>query len=107
MSLVYAYQISAQLDQYTFSYVEDSTNGSVSDSLPYVNYFVEIEDYFGKVVNMKVVEDLLIYLLLNFHMIWIKYLGVMHTRRLVSCFQCHIPVPNPNYCSSMHATYCS
>ena len=54
MSLVFAYQISAQLDQYNFSYREDSTNGSVSDSLLCINYFVEIEDYFGKVLNMKV-----------------------------------------------------
>ena len=67
MSLVYSYQISAQLDQYNFSCVEDTTNGSISDCLPCVNYFVEIEDYFGNVVNMKVVEGLLIYLLLNFH----------------------------------------
>ena len=55
MSLVYAYQILAQLDQYNFGYVEDSTNGLVFDILPCVNYFVKIEDYFGKVVNMKVV----------------------------------------------------
>ena len=87
MSLEYVYEISAQLDQYDFSYVEDSTNGSVSDSLPCVNYFVEIEDYFGKVVNLKDVEGLLIYLLLNLHMFWIKDLGIMHTRRSVSCFQ--------------------
>ena len=55
MSLVYVYTISAQLDQYNFSYAKDSTNRSVSDSLPCVNYFVEIKDYFGKVVSMKVV----------------------------------------------------
>ena len=67
--------------------MEDSTNGSVSDSLHCVNYFVEIEDYFRKVVNMKAVEGLLVYFLLNFNMIWIKDLGVMHTRRSVPCFQ--------------------
>ena len=87
MSLEYAYEISAQLDQCNFIYGEDSTNRLISDSLHCVNYFVEIEDYFGKVVNMKVVEGLLIYFLLNFHMIWIKYLGLMHAKRSVSCFQ--------------------
>ena len=55
MSLEYLWKISAQLDQYNFSYERDSTNCSVSDSLLCDNYFVEIEDYFGKVLNMKVV----------------------------------------------------
>ena len=53
---IWAWENSAQLDQYNFSYGEDSINGSVSDSLPCVNYFVKIEDYFGKVLNIKVVE---------------------------------------------------
>ena len=57
MSLEYVYEISAQQDQYNFSYERDSTNGSVSDSRLCDNYFVEIEDYFGKVLNMKVVQD--------------------------------------------------
>ena len=61
MILEYIWKISAQLDQYNFSYERDSTNGSVSDSLLSDsllcdNYFVEIEDYIGKVLNMKVVE---------------------------------------------------
>ena len=55
MSLEYSYKNSTQLDQYNFSYREDITNRLVSDSLPCINYFVEIEDYFGKVLNMKVV----------------------------------------------------
>ena len=55
MSLEYLWNISAQLDQFNFSYEGDSTNCSVSDSLHFDNYFVKIEDYFGKVLNMKVV----------------------------------------------------
>ena len=57
MSIEYAYKILAQLDQYNFSYERDSTNCSVFDSLFLDNYFVEIEDYFGKVLNYKVVKD--------------------------------------------------
>ena len=63
MSLGYLWKISAQLDQYNFSYERDSTNDSVSDSLLCDNYFVKIEAYFGKVLNMKVVEGWLIELL--------------------------------------------
>ena len=56
MRLEYLWKISAQLGKYNFSYDRDSTNCSISDSLSCDNYFVEIEDYFGKVLNMKVVE---------------------------------------------------
>ena len=63
MSLEYLWKISAQLNQYNFSYERDSINCSVSDSLLCDNYFVKIEAYFGKVLNMKVVEGWLIELL--------------------------------------------
>ena len=57
MRLEYIRKISAQLDQYNFSYERESTNGSLSDSLPCKSYFIEIEDYFGRVLNYKVVKD--------------------------------------------------
>ena len=55
ISLKYFWKVSAQLDKYNFSYGRDSTNCSVSDSLSCDNYFLEIEDDFDKVLNMKVV----------------------------------------------------
>ena len=80
MSLEYFWKLSAQLGKYNFSYGRDSTNDSVSDSLSCDNYFLEIERDFDKMLNMKVVEGWLIYLLLKFHMIWLKDLRVMHAR---------------------------
>ena len=67
MSLEYACKISAQMDWYNFIYGTFSAIYSVLDSLSCVNYFVEIENDFGKMLNWKVVEDLLKYLLYKFH----------------------------------------
>ena len=57
MSLEYSCKISAQMDMYNFIYGEFSANYSVLYSLSCVDYFLEIEDDFGKVLNWKVVED--------------------------------------------------
>ena len=59
VSLEYACKISAQMDWYNFTYRTFSAIYSVLDSLSFVNYFVEIENDFGKMLNWKVVEDLL------------------------------------------------
>ena len=63
----YACKILAQMDWYNFIYGTFSTIYSVLDSLSCVNYFVEIENDFDKMLNWKVVKDLLNYLLLKFH----------------------------------------
>ena len=55
------------MDWYNLIYGTFSAIYSVLDSLYCVNYFVEIENDFGKMLNWKVVEDLLKSLLLKFH----------------------------------------
>ena len=57
MSLEYDCKISAQLDWYNFIYGMFSAIYSVLDSLFCVDYFFEIMNDFGKVLNWKVVED--------------------------------------------------
>ena len=57
MSLEYACKISDHLGMYNFIYGEFSTSYSVLDSLYCVDYFFEIKNDFGKVLNWKVVED--------------------------------------------------
>ena len=59
VSLEYAYEISAHLDEYNFIYGVISTNYPILDSLYCISYFVEIENDFGRKLNMKIVDNLL------------------------------------------------
>ena len=67
MGLDYAYEFSAQLVKYNFIYGLFSTNTPVLDSLFCDYHFIWILDDFGIVLNMKVVYNLLKYLLIKFH----------------------------------------
>ena len=60
MSLEYAYEFSAQLVKYNFTYGLFSTNTPALDSLFCGYHFMWIWDDFGNVFNMKVVDYLLI-----------------------------------------------
>ena len=51
VSLEYVCKISAQMDWYNFIYGTFSALYSILDSLSCFNYFVEIENDFGKMLN--------------------------------------------------------
>ena len=57
MCLEFTHELSAHLEWYNFSYGPYSTTTLFLYSLSCVDDLVVIEDYFGKMLNMKVAED--------------------------------------------------